>query len=109
MSIKFDHLLVDTGTLYPTTYGKTGGTLVKGTGVVVASRLRDINQVQDAPNNPFMNSQAMLWLPAGTTVELEYIYKHSDNREFRISQINHARHGAETSERFVKCLVERYV
>lgn len=109
MSITIDHLLVESGTLYPTTYGKTGGTLIKGTGVKVNSRLRDIDQVQDAPSNPFINSQAMLWLPAGTTVKLEDIYKHSDDREYRISEITHAKRGGRTEESFVKCLVERFV
>lgn len=103
----FAHLLVDSGTLYPTTHGKTGN-LVKGTGAAIASRLRDIEQEADAPNKPFINTTSLLWLPLGTTVDLEYIYVHSDGREYRISKITHARHGEETTERFVKCEVERY-
>lgn len=106
----FDHLFTSTGRLFPTKHGKTGGTLVKqGSGTLLQSRLRDIDQVQDAPNNPFVNTLSLLWLPAGTTVGYEYIYVHEDGREFRITKITHAKHGTDTTEKFVKCEIEKWV
>jgi hypothetical protein len=108
MRANFARLLVDTGKLYPVKYNRMGEP-VEQTAVDVQSRLRDIEQGQDSQTHPYIDTSSLLWLPAGTEIELDYIYEHSDGRKFRVTEITHARHGSETSERFVKCRIERFL
>lgn len=104
-----DHLLVQSGKLYTTHYGKAGGNIILGAFVTVNCRLREINQEQDAPNNAFISSQAILWLPAGTSVKLDDVFEDENAVQYRISQITQARHGSDPTVKFIKCLVERFV